>query len=52
MLIKAFHIKKPNCTLVADIDKKNSASIKTFSSIGFVKYKSTKNIYTYRLNFE
>ena len=50
--IKAFHKKKPNCSLVADIDKKNSASIKIFSSIGFVKYKSTKNIYTYRLNFE
>ena len=50
--IKAFHKKKPNCSLAADIDKKNSASIKIFSSIGFVKYKSTKNIYTYRLNFE
>ena len=50
--IKAFHKKKPNCTLVANIIKKNSASIKIFGSIGFVKYKSTKNIYTYRLNFE
>ena len=50
--IQAFHKKKPNCELVADIDKKNTASIKIFSSIGFVRQNSIKNIYRYRLNFE
>ena len=50
--IQAFRKKKPNCELVADIDKKNTASIKIFSSIGFVRQNSIKNIYRYRLNFE
>ena len=50
--IQTFRKKKPNCTLVADIDKKNTASIKIFSSIGFVRQNSIKNIYRYRLNFE
>ncbi len=50
--IQAFRKKKPNCGLVADIDKKNTASIKIFSSIGFVRQNSIKNIYRYRLNFE
>ena len=50
--IKAFRKKKPNCELIADIDKKNTASIKIFSSIGFVRQNLVKNIYRYRLNFE
>ena len=50
--IQTFRKKKPNCTLVADIDKKNTASIKIFSSIGFIRQKATKNIYRFRLNFE
>ena len=50
--VKAFRKKKPNCALVANIDKKNTASIKIFRSIGFIRQKSSKNIYTYRLNFE
>jgi len=50
--IQTFRKKKPNCELVANIDKKNTASIKIFRGIGFIRQKSSKNIYSYRLNFE
>tara|TARA_B110000444_G_C18841546_1_gene599266 strand:- start:15 stop:1127 length:1113 start_codon:yes stop_codon:yes gene_type:complete len=38
--------------LVANIDKKNKASIKIFNNVGFKLFKSNKHINTYRMGFE
>ena len=50
--IKTFNIEKPNCLLTANINKKNRASIKIFTNLGFKIEKSSKTINTYGLSFE
>ena len=48
----SFNAKNPLNQLIANIDKKNKASIKIFKSVGFLLQKSEKNINTYRMKFE
>lgn len=50
--IKTFNLEKQNCLLTANINKKNQASIKIFTSLGFKIEKSSKTINTYSLSFD
>ena len=50
--IKKFNLEKQNCLLTANINKKNQASIKIFTSLGFKIEKSSKTINTYSLSFD
>tara|TARA_B110001454_G_C12664493_1_gene410968 strand:- start:293 stop:937 length:645 start_codon:yes stop_codon:yes gene_type:complete len=48
----SFNKKNPSNQLLANIDKKNKASIKLFKNVGFLLEKSKKDMNTYRMKFE
>jgi len=50
--VHSFHKKNPSNELIANIDKKNKASIKLFKNVGFSLEKSQKDMNTYRMKFE